>query len=102
MRQAAELAAVAALHGLAFRQRAIAARRAHSWRCALVELSTRACAPRRPIFCKSKQHAWRRHGHTAFGVAWLDGAASRVPPYPPRACRAKLKHRKKVLDWWHQ
>ena len=44
----------APLHGLAFRHRAIAARRAHSWRCCLVELSIRACAPRRPIFWKKR------------------------------------------------
>ena len=36
------------------RQRAIAALRAHCWRCSLVELSTRACAPLRPIFLKKR------------------------------------------------
>src|SRR5262249_37879356 len=36
------------------RHRGIAALRAHSWRCSLVELSMRACAPLRPIFLKKR------------------------------------------------
>jgi hypothetical protein len=48
------LVILGALHGLGFRQRAIAALRAHSWRCCLVELSTRACAPLRPMFLKKR------------------------------------------------
>ena len=37
-----------------FRQRATAALRAHFWRCCLVELSMRACAPLRPILLKNR------------------------------------------------